>query len=344
MTSATDLFRACGIAIMLMMSAGCETRPMYGPVSDGVKATLKKNTRPPRELGVVTVGDRIFFQSHLAAPDETRVRFDADSWIPRVQCRLNGGQPVGMMLDTGSQRTVLDGAVAAEHQVKVLDFDTTEFMLAGVVGKEKAMVGLLSPLTIASASISQYPCLIRTHQNAVHIGPFWREKIDLNLLGFDLPLRLCSYLTVDYPRGEIVFGFKKVFQPTSKNRVTEPLIISNALPHVRLRVKNVEWLALIDTGSSFGVEVDQRLAAKLGIDKGAREIRSGLINAAIGGTVDPKSVGVRLAEVDALQGLGPLHRDAEVAISPGTPRVGSYFLKDYRVTFDLRRNLLWLER
>jgi predicted aspartyl protease len=344
MSKAAKHLQHCCMAGMLLTVSGCETQPVYAPVSDGVKETLKKNTRPPGELGVITSGDRIYFQSHLAAPDETRVRFEADSWIPRVQCRLNGGEPVGMMLDTGSQRTVLDGAVAAENEVKVLDFDTTQFMLAGVVGKEKAMVGLLSPLTIASASISQYPCLIRTHQNAAHIGLFWREKIDLNLLGFDLPLRLCSHLTVDYPRGEIVFGFRQTFQPASRNCVSEPLVIHNALPHVRLRVGDVEWLALVDTGSSFGVEVDRHLGARLGIDRNAREIRGGLINAAIGGTVDPKSAGVKLAEVDALQGLGPVHRDAEVAISPGTPRVGSYFLKDYRVTFDLRRKLLWLER
>jgi hypothetical protein len=28
---------------------------------------------------------------------------------------------------------------------------------------------------------------------------------------------------------------------------------------------------------------------------------------------------------------------------PGAPRIGSYFLQNYRVTFDLRRQLVWLE-
>ena len=116
------------------------------------------------------------------------------------------------------------------------------------------------------------------------------------------------------------------------------------LPWLRLRSRGVEWLAAVDTGSSFGVEVNEVTARKLGILEKAKSIRPGLINAAIGGTVEARDAGVKLARLERLEGLGPVRTDAEVAISPGIPRVGSHFLRDYKATFDLSGSRLWLER
>ena len=330
-----------GLALAL---AACEARPGYGPVSPGVMARLEKKSRAPSDLGVISIGGRMFFRSDLKAPDEMRVKFETDSGIPRIGCRLNGGGPVKMMLDTGSQRTVLDGAVAAANGVDVIKVTEADFTLAGIAGNEKAMVGMLSPLSFANATVDHYPCLIRTHHNQVHHGPFWTRSIELNLLGFDLPLRLCRYLTVDYAREELVFGFRSDYAPAGKVVRSAPLVIRAGLPWVKLKAGAVEWNAVVDTGSSFGVEVHEELAKKLRILEGARAIRSGLINAAIGGTVEARDAGVRIARLEALEGLGPVHRDAEVAISPGIPRVGSHFLRDYRVTFDLKRKRLWLEQ
>ena len=50
---------------------------------------------------------------------------------------------------------------------------------------------------------------------------------------------------------------------------------------------------------------------------------------------------VTLPEISLAGGRYP---KAEVDISPGMPRLGSFFLKDYRVTFDFQRKRLWLER
>ena len=333
-----------GLPLLVTALVACEARPGYGPVSSGVMERLEKKSRAPSELGVISIGGRMFFRSDLRAPDETRVKFEADSSIPRITCRLNGGGPVKMMLDTGSQRTVLDGAVAAANGVDVIKVTEADFTLAGIAGNEKAMVGMLSPLSFASATVDHYPCLIRTHHNQMHRGPFWTSRIELNLLGFDLPLRLCRFLTVDYIREELVFGFRKDHTPEGREVRSVPLVVRGGLPWLKLKAGGVEWLAVVDTGSSFGVEVNEDLARKLRILDGARAIRGGLINAAIGGTVEAREAGVKIARLDALEGLGPVQRDAEVAISPGIPRVGSYFLRDYRVTFDLRRKRLWLER
>lgn len=338
---ATSVLRLCGLALVL---AACEARPGYGPVSPGVMARLEKKSRAPSDLGVIAIGGRMFFRSDLKAPDETRVKFKTDSGIPRIACRLNGGGPVRMMLDTGSQRTVLDGAVAAANRVDVIKVTEADFTLAGIAGNEKAMVGMLSPLSFANATVDHYPCLIRTHHNQVHHGPFWTRSIELNLLGFDLPLRLCRYLTVDFAREELVFGFRTDHAPSGNAVQSVPLVIRGGLPWVKLKARGIEWHAVVDTGSSFGVEVHEELAKRLRILDDARAIRRGLINAAIGGTVEARDAGVRIARIDALEGLGPVQRDAEVAISPGIPRVGSHFLRDYRVTFDLNRKRLWLEQ
>ena len=44
-----------------------------------------------------------------------------------------------------------------------------------------------------------------------------------------------------------------------------------------------------------------------------------------------------------LEALGGQYEAAEVDVTLGLPSLGSYFLKDYRVTFDMEQGQLWLE-
>jgi hypothetical protein len=73
-------------------------------------------------------------------------------------------------------------------------------------------------------------------------------------------------------------------------------------------------------------------------------VQPGLINTAIGGMSDASEAGVKISSLKRLNGLGPPHTDAEIAITGGGARVGSFFFQDYRTTFDLKNQTLWLER
>jgi hypothetical protein len=114
------------------------------------------------------------------------------------------------------------------------------------------------------------------------------------------------------------------------------------VPFIDLKAKGVKWSCIIDTGSFNGIEIDEAIAKKLGVqDQG--KIVEGLILVAVGGMVSSDKARLRTVTLPEITLLGESHKQAEVDISPGIPRVGSFYLKDYRVTFDFRQKRVWLE-
>jgi hypothetical protein len=63
----------------------------------------------------------------------------------------------------------------------------------------------------------------------------------------------------------------------------------------------------------------------------------------VGGAVKPQDAGVRVITVPELSMIGSAFKNPQIDVMPGPARIGTFFLKDYRVTFDFRRKTLWLE-
>jgi len=269
---------------------------------------------------------------------EMTVPFRLVSGTPWIMAGVNGGAEVPMMLDTGAARLMIHADTAAAHRLTVVRAEEVQVTMLGVIGSEQGRVGLLSPLRIGGWRLEGWPCFIRTHEN--RLGGL---RFPSNILGFDLPLRTCSYLTLDYPRGQATFGFRQPYQPRKGgHRTCAPFKISEGVPFIKLRALGQSWDALVDTGSFNGIEISQTLAVRLGVQDQGEEVK-GLYLMAVGGTVSSKDAGLRTLTLPEISLLGETYSQAQVDISPGPPRVGTFFLKDYRVTFDLRRRLLWLE-
>ena len=325
----------------------CTVTPSYAPVPEAVMRKLEKQVKSPQELGVVHRGRGISYDAKVDGPPSAAVPLAVNSVIPTLRCWLNGSkEPVPLMFDSGAQVSLIDADTAVKCGVGIVDPRTTNITVMGVMGKEKMLAGLFAPLSFGQTQLTKQLCLVRTHQNETRRGPLFRERVNMDLLGFDMVRQWCRYVTIDYPAHKMIFGFNEDFRPPPAGpRVWKmPLILEGGMPHVVLEARGIRWLSLVDTGSAFGVEIDEGLAAELNLLRNARLVDPGMINTAIGGMADVKETGIKLATLKKLDGLGPTHTDAEIAISPGGARVGSFFFKDYRVTMDLRHQLLWLER
>ena len=308
---------------------------------------LENQVRSPAQLGIVQKGGRISYPAKIEGAVSATVPLAVNSVIPTFRCWLNGStKPAVLMFDTGAQMSLVDADTAVEHGIGIIDPKTTNISVVGVMGREKMYGGVFSPLNFGPSQLTKQLCLVRLHKNETRtMGPLFKERVGMDLVGFDIPRQWCRHVTVDYPAHKLTFGFKEDFKvPTGKGIWKIPLLFEGGLPHIVLEAKGIRWLALVDTGSAFGVEIDESLAAELDILKTAKPVDAGLINTAIGGMKDAKEAGIKVTTVPTLNGLGPTHQNAEIAITGGGTRVGSYFFQDYRTTIDIKRQVLWLER
>jgi len=329
--------RLC-LAILLLLVTGCSQAPSHAPVSARVLKKLEKRSISKADfiqrLSTVDAGVR----SGLPGQAVT-LPFEFRSNTPVIKARGADGRPVAMLLDTGAARTVLSSRTAVELAVPTIRPDEAKATLLGVVGQEEGRVGMISPLHLGGWNVPAYPCFVRTYETSGG-GVLYPD----NILGFDLVSRYCTYLTLDYPGREATFGFGRSFLAKKGPGVQSAAFrLKDGVASVDLACKGVKWPCILDTGSFNGIEISEGVAKKLGVqDQG--EVVQGLMLVAVGGAVTSDHVRLRTVKLPELALLGGRYQEVEVDISPGLPRVGSFFLKDYRVTFDFRRMRVWLER
>lgn len=334
--SSTPLALAWALPALLL--AACAPVPKHRPVDARVVKKL--------DAGAIS---RAEFQARLGAPALHRsllppagpiaLPMRLTSGTPWVRCGVNGHADVPLMVDTGAGRMLIHARTAAEHGMTMVRPGEMQVQMHGVVGSEPGRVGLISPLEIGDWRIEGYPCFVRMHETT-----FGRRHFPTNILGFDLPSRFCSYLTLDYISGQVVFGFSRPYRPTPGSGVLKTTFrISQNVPFITLSSRGHTWEALVDTGSFNGIEISQAIAEKLGVQDQGKPVK-GMYLLSVGGTVSATDVGLRAVTLPAITLFGETFPLPEVDISPGIPRIGSHFLKDYRVTFDFPRKTLWLER
>lgn len=320
------------VAAMAMVVA-CAPLAEHGPVSEKTQAQMESLALSKTE-----------FMSRMNVPRvkptaPMMMRMDMALGVPMIKAGIQGGKPLNMLLDSGASRTMVQAQAAVKHRVPLLKAEALSVELRGVVGNEKGRVGLLNPLTIGNWPIAGYPCLVRTYENRWD-GPAWFPE---SVIGFDVALEHCTYLTVDYRRERVTFGFGSHFSEPARGRAASvPYTLEHGVPFVTLKSGKVTWKALVDTGSFNGVEIDEDVALKLGVHRSGTPVQ-GLHLLSIGGTVTSEQINLRTVRLPDLTFMGGRYPNAEVDISPGPPRVGSGFLKDYKVTFDFKKRRLWLE-
>lgn len=327
--------------LFTILLSGCGVgNVQHASVSARTLTRLEEQAVTADDAETMLRGERLATSSSPAT-DVLRVPMIRDhAGLPMIEAQLND-HTTEVLFDSGATVTVLDAELALDSETATVP-DVKPQML-GVMGNEGGMGGIIERLGIESWTVANLPCIIRLQRSSAGFR-FLRNQFAISVLGFDVAHKHCSYLTLDYPKGVFEFGFKKSFSgPTSGHRAKGSFQIKNGVPMARVRSGTVTWEAIVDTGSSFGIEIDQKTAQRLGQATGGEVIASDFVMVGVGGAVTAQQAGLRVIKVPELAALGSTFKDARIDVMPGPARIGSFFLQDYRVTFDFRRRVIWLE-
>ena len=254
---------------------------------------------------------------------------------PHVIASLNGRAPIPMMLDTGATMSVFEPDVATD--CGLLPSGGRRVLIRGVHGIAGASQAVISTMQLGPWHASNVPCLVRG------ISSYRPGGVGSAILGLDHLRRHCSFLTFDYQRGSVELGLSRPFQPLNGRVTGTPLRWVYGLPVIRVSSGGIAWDAVVDSGSTWGIVIDQKTAALLGHAHDGLGMR-GVILSGVGGSVRADQAGARTIQVPVATLCGETHPGATMYVMPGPPRVGSRFWQGSRLTVDFRGDALWLER
>lgn len=333
----------CLLAAFLL-TAGCSNpQASNDAVASSLLNQLQEQSSGMAALGMTKRGDMASFSASWDAPEIVRVPMLRVHELPAVNCYINGRDPVPVIIDSGSQGCVLEASTAVAKHVRIVNPSEVRFTLSGIAGSEYALMGLPDLVTIGEWKLSRFPVLVRTHQSHVSTGiPFFQRRFHFNVWGMDAIHRLCSYMTLDYPNSEVIFGFSKNFHPEHRVKWRSPLKFSMGLPVVRLRSGGQAWDAIVDTGASSLLELDEATATRLRLKQKAQPAEATRVGVG-GGGLNPSSSTAEVAQIAKLEGLGPELVNVDALIVGDYSKVGTGLLGTFRVTLDFARGEIWLE-
>ncbi|MCE9520389.1 MAG: retroviral-like aspartic protease family protein [Verrucomicrobia bacterium] len=283
---------------------------------------------------------------------ETKITWDAPAsvevpmlWsagLPHVMARVNG-QEVKLIIDTGSQGTVLEADTALRCAVGTVSRNVSNITLSGISGSEPALLGVPRRVEIADWHWEGVPCLVRTSRS--EIAGEWligRRRFSVNVLGMDVLMRMCSYVTLDYPAAKVIFGFHQMFQPgAGRKSWSVPMEIKGGIPFVRVGDGHNEWQAVIDTGASTCAEIGAETTERFGLS--GVNAPSSLIRMGVGSSKKAGAAGLGTIQINSLELLGPRILKVPALLVPDWSKIGSGLFRPFRVTLDFKRSLFWLE-
>ncbi len=261
------------------------------------------------------------------------LHFRADA--PHVNASINRHRPVSMLLDTGASVSVIESNLAAMNEIAQTGRGTS---IKGIHGSAAARQGIMRSFDLGPWHTENVSCYIRasTSQRPGGLGSA--------ILGIDHLRRSCSFVTYDYRARRVELGFGRSFIPNGSRLSRTPFRWVNGLPMIRVSTGGISWDAVVDTGSSWGIVIDQSTAAQLGQARGGLDMGRGLMLSGVGGSVRADQAGARIIRGPAISLCGQTYADPQLYVMPGPKRIGSRFWHGGRMTLDFRTGTLWLER
>lgn len=256
---------------------------------------------------------------------------------PHVMASVNDRQPLPLLLDTGATYSIVTPDVATGLNLQPTG--GSRVTVRGVHGSTGASQAVMNTMQVGEWRATNVACLVRGMPGSRAGG------LGSAILGMNHMRYYCSFLTIDYRRGSVELGFSRPYQPLSPTATRTPLRWANGLPVIRVSSEGVSWDAVVDTGSCWGIVIDQSTAARLGHAYDGMRMGSNLILSGVGGSVSADQVGAREIRLSSAYLCGEPHNGSVPAfVMPGPKRVGSRFWQGTRLTLDFRSNVLWLER
>jgi predicted aspartyl protease len=311
-------------------------------VPEAMQKQLQAQAIPASEIKVTAKGG-VNVKTHSVPPPEgvLNVPMYYERGVPYIKVSLNGHKEKKFMLDTGATYSVFDAEQAVEYGLRTVP--QVRPKMAGVLGTEPGMGAIIPTVQIGTWRLENLPCIIRMQRTAIGTG-ILKEHLGISVLGVHLAANHCKYLTLDFLKEKVEFGFSRSFPgPVRKHMHKASLNMSHGVPTTLLKYGKMNGEAVVDSGSVFGVQLDRRIAEVLGYKNGGWHVGGNYLITGVGGAQTPKDAHVRVLEFQALGLFGSCYPFAQVDVMPGPSRLGTYLLEDYRVTLDFEHKVLWVE-
>jgi hypothetical protein len=359
--------RAFLSATLALVAAGCATDPysrLEAPtptLSPAQVAELQKRARTPEELGFqMMVNERSAGFAGVnvvdARENATLPLVEVPSEKPRepgglyrvpiIAASVNGNADVRVMLDSGSNQNLFGYTLARSLGIPVITGlkPITGYGIAGAVDNYGAIV---PSMQIGSIEFRKMVAMIGPDEQVLTLThSFWSDT-QVMIVGVNA-FRGLSYLTIDSPRGNVIFGARDPYLPddTLSFMTTAPLRWVGQLPAVDISVDGREPVTcILDTGGDYGVLLPRVRAVEWGYwnpGKGRLAIPGGVGGATLAASYEIKKArvsGATFVHLPGLTGLiGPEVGGGKAVF------LGNVALRRYRVTFDFKHSTVWLER
>lgn len=340
------------VLITLGFGAGCRhlVTSEDRAVSPREVARLKARFRSPESLGIQVSNTAnqtsVRWQERLSPSEPVTVPLlppdTPDSVQPVVEARLNDGDSLPLVLDTGAPVNLMHLRVALDNSVPIADPRRLGTVFQGFGGFEPAYYGMIDRLEIGEMRFRHAFTAIRTrtHQRKL-LGLIPIYRWEGNLVGLSSLVKL-NYLTIDYPSRSATFSTRQSFPEPERPPVARlpfKLVSMQIRVDLRLGATN-QFSAVLDTGNDASLMLPTNLVRKLGYQHLAAHGKPGKY-LGLGGELATRTFTIPRIR---LGGMTLTQVDAVTAPETYPVSVGSGLLKDYRVTIDFRRKVIWLEQ
>lgn len=276
-----------------------------------------------------------------SAPKQVALPLKMENGLPIIVASINGTQ-VPLILDTGSQQCLMEGLTAQSAQVRLVNTKEGAVELAGVGGREWGRIGIADTVRIGAWEVRGLHFCVRLDQNkSRRQAQLFRKPLSFNILGVNALRSMCSFVTIDYRRSEVVFGFEDLFRPGGSKWTTHQSIqFRDGLPFVRVNYRGHEWLALVDTGATSQLEVSPAVAADMRGSAPSRWMKASQVGL---GTAENYPQRFECMSLDYVSCLGRQWKKANAMLVANESKVGNGLFRTSRLTLDFKRSEVWLE-
>jgi len=310
----------------------------------GIRTELVGETTAFRDVNVIDAAENVTVPLVEIPTDQPRQaggRYRA----PVILATVNGKADVPVVLDSGSSMNLFGYTLARSVGIPLVA-GLKPITGRGIGGSVDNYGAIVPEMRIGSMSFQRMMALVGPDEQVLNMTHNFGGNKEVMILGVGA-LRELSYLTIDTLRGNVIFGAREGYLPDDalKFMTTAPLRWIGRLPAVDMSVDTHEAVtSILDTGGDYGMLLPRERASEWGYwspGKGPLSIPGGVGGASLATTYQvrvAKVGGATFARVPGRTGLiGP-------EVGGGNVFLGDVVLRRYRVTFDFKRNVLWLER
>lgn len=352
--------------LALVLLAGCATDPfaqfetVTPTITPAQLADLQQRARTPDELGIeaqITERSASFGGVNqiearenvtvplIVVPTDNPRAAGGRYRTPVILATVNGQKNVRVLLDSGSNRNLFGYTLARNLDIPMIA-GMKPLTGHGIGGTVENYVAIIPTMQIGAMELRKQLTLISPDAQALSFTRGFWGNTQVMILGVNT-LRGLSYLCIDSLRGTVTFGARDGYVPDESSTfvTTAPLRWEGDLPFVDIAVdRGFTYPCILDTGGDYGMLVPKLKAADLGYWKpGKGEVGT---SRGVGGTSltasflinEAKLGGATFVKIPARSDLtGP-------QVAGGNLLLGNVVLRRYRVTFDFKHSVVWLER